>query len=369
MHWVHFYPFTPVGEHGGTLRLRTAQAACSRLGDEQLFWFDRASASWTNRRPESSTSHSQVGQSLKRRLFPSTLYESGRLAVKAFRGTDWAACLPSRSTAILHTTYLAPLLLESRLRQFQNSVLDVYDLVWRAHAIDADHSSALMGTTRRVYSDAVRRREMAALSRADAVAVAGYADWSYVNRSIDRADWCPTGIAVPPQSRPHGAHDKPTIGFLGNFAHQPTVDSARLLLKSPAARSGGVRVLLGGWESEGFRPEFSDQAEILGPVESPTDLWSKVDCAVIPVQTGAGMKCKISEALLAGRPVITTAIGAEGFPPDVGNNLHVVNDLDDITALLCEQVARTKASSAAALEPLTIDGAASRYEQLLKKVA
>jgi hypothetical protein len=364
MRWIHFYPFPPFGDHGGTLRLRMAQLASAELGEQSTFWFDAVRGIWREDPAQASDVGETTTPGLKRRVFPSTLYESGRAAIKAFREADWAAKLSSQANVVFHTTYLGPLLMDPRPAWVEKAVIDVYDLVWRAHAIDSRLNRGPTGVARRLYSNVVERQEMRAIAHADAAAVAGYEDWSYVRRSKSALNaWCPTGLISQP--RPTSTFNDPAIiGFLGNFAHQPTVDSARYLLTCPAARGGDVKIVLAGWESGRFAEEFAGRAEILGPVGSPADLWHRVDCAVIPVQTGAGMKCKISEALLAGCPVITTVLGAEGFPPDVRGMLHVVEDLSAVTSELCRRIDKPDPASAP-LKDLELAGAIDRYAQLL----
>ena len=363
MHWVHFYPFPPFGDHGGTLRLQTAELACRDLGDQRTFWYDVGIGSWREDLIEPDAPGKIAQPGIKRRIFPSTLYESGRSAVAAFRETDWAARFDQPSNAIFHTTYLGPLLKDERPTWLHKRVIDAYDLVWRAHAIDAGLGGGAVRTVRRFYSTSVKQREMGAIAHADAIAVAGYEDWRHVEGLETTSAWCPTGLVAQPHLD-RVSNATPRVGFLGNFAHQPTVDSARYLLGCPAAGTGEVKIILGGWDSQHFAEEFAGHAEVIGPVDSPAEFWRRVDCAVIPVQTGAGMKCKISEALLSSCPVITTPLGAEGFPPAVRELMHVVNSLSEVTGELCRAIDRPDPTSAALID-LTRAGATARYAKLL----
>ncbi|MFK7894927.1 MAG: glycosyltransferase family 4 protein [Myxococcota bacterium] len=51
----------------------------------------------------------------------------------------------------------------------------------------------------------------------------------------------------------------------------------------------------------------------IGVLETIEDFWPNVDIAVNPVRFGSGLKIKNVEALAYARPLITTAIGAEGL--------------------------------------------------------
>jgi hypothetical protein len=263
---------------------------------------------------------------------------------------------------ILHTTYLGPLAQE-RAPWMRRVVLDAYDLVWRAHRIDARSGPPTYRLARRAYASTVRRREAASLRAADVVPVAGYRDWEWVRGVAPASGWCPTGMtaatAPPPPKGPNLR-----IGFLGNFAHQATVDSARALVDAPAARSGGVEVLLGGWASDRYAGELAGRATVVGEVAAAPDFWRHVDCAVIPVPSGAGMKCKISEALLAGRPVVTTPLGAEGFDPTARAGMRVAAGVGAITADLCREAAAA-APDPERLAGLAREGAAETYRALI----
>lgn len=67
----------------------------------------------------------------------------------------------------------------------------------------------------------------------------------------------------------------------------------------------------------------SDNIFIRGFVESLDEYYRKAHISVAPLRFGAGMKGKIGEALSFGLPVVTTAIGAEGFGLSPGENILV----------------------------------------------
>jgi glycosyltransferase involved in cell wall biosynthesis len=81
--------------------------------------------------------------------------------------------------------------------------------------------------------------------------------------------------------------------------------------------SNGVRFdVIGGGASQALRDQFRSQANvnIHGYVEQVEHFYSKARCLVAPLLSGSGIKIKILNALSRGLPVVTTAIGVEGFP-------------------------------------------------------
>ncbi|MFN3218269.1 MAG: glycosyltransferase [Acidimicrobiales bacterium] len=127
------------------------------------------------------------------------------------------------------------------------------------------------------------------------------------------------------------------ILFVGNFAHPPNVDAVEWLCTDvmPAVRrrvpGARCRVVGGGAPESLVRlMAMTPNVTALGWV---ADLASELDTARVslaPLRYGAGMKGKVGEALAAGLPVVTTAIGAEGMGLVDGEHLLVADDADAI---------------------------------------
>ncbi len=356
MRFVHFYPFPPWHAHGGTLRLKTAVAATVPLGETVVYWWDAGDQKWVvltdvadvaGPPPDSPTS-TQASASrlnwLKRKVFPATLWASGRPAVKAAAAGSFVD--PSDSV-ILHTTYLAPLVPKYRDRAAAVT-LDVYDLVWRAHAMDAAalRMSNPVRAFRWLYSRTVRYREERFARHANALVVAGWTDRAALNRSVGgEAHWVPTGLeTAAPLPTPAGGTGM-RVGFIGNFSHSATTEAAEQLVTSPLAASPDVQIVLAGLGSERW---LGTRAAIaFGPVATIEDFYNSIDAVVVPVTNGAGMKCKLAEAVLAGKLTVTTPSGVEGFPAEISQHFVCVNHASELTpALLRDALQRFDAEAA-----------------------
>lgn len=367
--FVHMYPFSPFGAHGGTLRLQTAVDATRTLGDTEVWWWSASEQRWlslanlddvTGPGPSVARSGRQGRDGIKRRVFPSTLWESARIA----RRHAPSVPRPAHSHVVLHTTYLSPL--AKRLRSADRRVfVDVYDLVWRAHAMDVREPRLLVDRIRAAYSATVKARELAALEHADGLLVAGWADLESLPHSLrPRAVWAPTGLEAPRSELVLKQNGALAVGMIGNFEHSASADSARRLLGSPAAQSQGVEIVLAGHRSEQWRDVPGVTA--LGSVQELSEFYDRVDSCVLPVGNGAGMKCKIGEALLAGKSAVTTPAGAAGFPPDIQAHLTVVDSESSITRdLLAAASSRSTDPTADTLDPLRRNGAAQIYRSAI----
>jgi hypothetical protein len=308
------------------MRLRTALEASRHLGEPILYWWDAASAEWITTadvgivgtpNPHPAPSRGETSRSVKRAIFPSTLFESGRQAVRAFS----PAVIPRGATVVLHTSYLAPLGDLLRAAGANRIVVDVYDFVAYAHLDDAIGAAALR-PIREVYGISVRRRESDYLARADCLPVAGWRDTELLNKQgLHNATWIPTGI--PPLDSTMPESGVIHVGLIGNFAHSATASAAAALLASPLVTAADCRLVFAGLHAD--RLPVATEITVLGAVSDVRTFYDRIHAVVVPVQNSAGMKCKLAEGMLAGKTVLTTPQGIAGFPPSLADHLVVTS--------------------------------------------
>jgi glycosyltransferase involved in cell wall biosynthesis len=88
--------------------------------------------------------------------------------------------------------------------------------------------------------------------------------------------------------------------------------------------------------------------EALGFVPRLDPMYNAARCMIAPLRFGAGIKGKIGESLAAGLPVVTTPVGAEGFPPNDGMVVGEDADAlaDGVVALVGDDALWERASEA-----------------------
>lgn len=78
---------------------------------------------------------------------------------------------------------------------------------------------------------------------------------------------------------------------------------------------------------------------VLGPVPDLADFYRQCPIIINPVRNGPGLKIKTIEALLHGRPVVTTSVGAQGLESFAGHGLFVCDSTEAFSNTVIELLA------------------------------
>jgi len=138
---------------------------------------------------------------------------------------------------------------------------------------------------------------------------------------IDKVDAC----GVAPR--------RGTVVFLGYFGHYPNVDSVRWYLAhvhpSVKNRVPGYRFLVvgAGDTSEVRRiAEGDDTVSFTGRVDDVIPCIKEAEVCVLPLITGAGIRGKLNQYSMAGRPSVSTTIGNKGLGYEHGRSILIADD-------------------------------------------
>jgi glycosyltransferase involved in cell wall biosynthesis len=118
----------------------------------------------------------------------------------------------------------------------------------------------------------------------------------------------------------------------------PNVDSvrwfAREVLPLIRRRIPQVRLLVVGREpSRALIDELSGlPIEFTGTVEDVRPYLARAGLFVVPLRVGSGTRLKILEAWAMAKPVLSTAIGAEGLPARDGENIRLADTPDALAS-------------------------------------
>lgn len=134
-----------------------------------------------------------------------------------------------------------------------------------------------------------------------------------------------------------------TLLFVGSFPYVPNRQAAELLINQiyPQLREvyPDCRLLLVGRKPTQRMQELAKREPgiiITGGVPDVRPYLAAASAVVIPLLQGGGTRLKILEAFAAGRPVVSTAKGAEGLRVRDGEHLLIRNDVEGLVAGVCQ---------------------------------
>ena len=194
--------------------------------------------------------------------------------------------------------------------------LDFPDLpsnIARNHARTVDRVSAAFNVAQaRLWS----KREVSEYDQADVVSVAS---WSDSLQMGNRAVWLPTPVAesgerVRRRGAPSASQAGVVYGMIANFDYPPNRDAYERLIQEwlPLLLLSASRIVVAGFGSESLPRDMN--VDILGPVDNVATFYDRVDVVLAPIERGGGMKVKVVEAMMHGRPVVATEHAMDGLP-------------------------------------------------------
>ena len=229
-----------------------------------------------------------------------------------------------------------------------------YSDLWSEFAArESQHRRGVLRWTAGLQSQHFNRLESQYNSAASVVTAAGFSDRNLLLGRGTTATWLPTPIKTAPDeeigTRPPGNR---TAGFIGNFEFHPNRDALEVLVTTwgPELIRRGWRVGVAGRASDGL--SLPDWIIRLGSPDSVSEFYEQIDLALAPIRLGGGMKVKVVEALLHGRPVVASEFAMAGFPDDLRELVTVV-DVAAPTFPSPDDIPRTASHAHPALAPFT----------------
>ena len=246
---------------------------------------------------------------------------------------DLAAIGPELSLAILSRPHQASRWLDLVRDKAPNArvAYDTVDLHWLREARRASSSSEQGSLELGPKALALRELELAMVRATDVTLVVSEAERAQVQADVPGAvvRVVPTVHAV--WARVQRPERRAGVLFVGGFEHTPNIDAAVRLVRDVMPlvwrECGDVPVtIVGPCAPPEVEALASDHVEIAGWVHDLDPLLSSARVLLAPLNYGAGLKGKITQAMAAGLPVVTTPVGAEGLEAAHGEQVMIASD-------------------------------------------
>ena len=213
-------------------------------------------------------------------------------------------------------------------------ILDLHNIESTLHQTEAAAASSLPERlAHQHFARLYRNMERSWIPHFNEVLTASEADRTRIQHVAQ-------AVTVFPNSIPwHVLPDVPeeeVIALSGNFDYHPNQTAvawfAKHIWPTLAARHPNLKWRLIGMNPGSVRHLVSHLPgiEFTGPVPDAITELARARAVIVPLLSGSGTRLKIVEAWAAGRAVISTPLGAEGFPPE---NLIVASCENFLNAL------------------------------------
>lgn len=252
--------------------------------------------------------------------------------------------------------------------------------IWERHAAQDGNPVArayLNGQARRMaaYEGATCRaaRYVVAVSDQDR-------DSMRARYGIEHVSSVPTGVNLGYFARRSTAREHwADLVFVGSMDWLPNIDAARFFLERIRPRilasKPECRIAFVGRRPEPWLENLTKNdahVVVTGTVDDVRPwLWNS-SISMVPLRIGGGTRLKIFEAMAAGVPVVSTAIGAEGLPVESGCHLLIADDPADFANACISLLNDAKRRDELAREALALvtarfswEGAAREFEKIV----
>ncbi len=136
--------------------------------------------------------------------------------------------------------------------------------------------------------------------------------------------------------------DYNAIYHIGSMEWLPNIEAMQWFIEKimplVVSKNNAVKFYMAGKKMPTeFKQYQAKNIAIMGEVENLEDFIANKSILVVPLKSGSGLRIKTIEAMMQGKAVITTSVGAQGLP--VENNKHCIiadteNEIADATLLL-----------------------------------
>jgi glycosyltransferase involved in cell wall biosynthesis len=180
--------------------------------------------------------------------------------------------------------------------------------------------------------------------RAAGLVVCSDADHRFWGRRPRRVFTVSNGVSNVPASDPAQERSGELL-FVGSLSYQPNVDALQFFVGSVWAElrqhRPGARLTVAGRDPAPAVAQMHDGQSVFVHANVPdvTPYYDSASVVVVPIRQGGGTRLKVLEALIKGKALVATSVGAEGLDLRPGVDFEMADEPAAIRAA-CDRLLR-----------------------------
>lgn len=143
------------------------------------------------------------------------------------------------------------------------------------------------------------------------------------------------GFEVPSSEPLRSPVKPPRLGFIGLFDHFPNNDGIRWFVDNCWQQIKDnvpeARLRLVGLGSDGPLKPLGPDIDGLGWLSDPSDEIRSWSLMVVPIRVGGGTRVKIAQGFSQKCPIVSTPLGACGYPVQDGRELYIARSSEEFS--------------------------------------
>lgn len=244
---------------------------------------------------------------------------------------------------VLESLFLAPYLRVIRSISTAKVIVRAHNVEHELWQQQAREASGLKKLYLRSLAKSLKREEYVLLNLADKI-------WAITEADAQKlTDWgvekpiAVIPVAMEPAATPpdYTCGDCFHLGSLNWAPNQQTVERLTDRIWPSVYASGGNTLHIAGSFAESFAPKQQEGVVFHGFVDDATAFMQAHGTLVTPIETGSGVRIKLLEALSAGVPCISTALGATGISAENAGIRIAETDTEWIAAIAAYSASET----------------------------
>lgn len=204
-------------------------------------------------------------------------------------------------------------------------------LIWERHL--AHEKSVLKKWYLSLQTSRLKKFELDTLSKLDAIVTITDIDKDFfLDLGFKKPIYtCITGVNVSSYKEKKSNNKKPkTIFHFASMDWMPNMEAVEWFLnncweKVHKAVPEAKLVLAGRDMPEKFRKLNLSNVMVIEKVADSKTFYNEHEIMLVPLLSGSGLRIKIIEGMAYGKPIVSTAIGAEGIKYTHGKNILIAN--------------------------------------------
>lgn len=229
----------------------------------------------------------------------------------------------------LESLYMTPYLEVIRKHTKAPVVLRAHNveyLLWQRQAAVA--GNPLKKRYFRFLASRLEQYEKAVLKTVDGIACITPEDETVFRKLAPEVPVCCIPYALPLPGKTTVSPKANTVFHIGAMDWQPNIDGVNWLLEHVwplviAEQPDAELHLAGRNMDESWQAKKTTGVFFHGEVPDATAFMNSYSILAVPLLSGGGMRVKVAEAMALGKPIVSTATGAEGIAAENGTHLQL----------------------------------------------